>query len=129
IAIFVFISIAAPQVQAANPAQTNYEVRTTGSDTLCSGGFTGNGLTPPATGWVASFTAGGSTILASTTYYVIVVFQNSLGDGPAASIGSSMSAVQQQITSGASGGNRTLTITPPTNTTAYATAWAVYAGT
>lgn len=101
---------------AISPSMT-WEVRTTGSDTACSGGFRGGAfIAAPSAPSVANAGTGGT--VAANTYFCVVTYTDGLGD----------TVISGQMSTTTSGSTSTITVTSPAAATGAIT-WNCYFGT
>ncbi len=104
-------------VLAAISAAMTWEVRTTGSDTACSGGFRGGAfIAAPSAPSVSNAGTGGT--VAANTYYCVVTYTDGLGD----------TVISGQSSTTTSGTTSTITVTSPSASTGALT-WNCYFGT
>lgn len=107
-------------------ARMVWEVRDTGSDTLCSGGYRGKKAVnaAPSTPGTSTATTGGT--VAANTYYIVVTYTDPYGD-------TVMSGIATQVTTGAT--STIMVTSPPAASVTYneqsvaATSWNCYVGT
>lgn len=110
----LFLLLTASPAWAAISPLMVWEIRTTGSDTACSGGFRGGSyIAAPSAPTVNGSGTGGT--VAANTYYVVITYTDALGD----------TVISGQTTVTVSGATSSIVVTSPSSATGALT-WNCY---